>query len=147
MKFFSILTLSLVMVLPGQTNAQEASTDTLPAFLVNAQVANDVVSLADASNVRGKGGFGQEAGYWIQNGTTVGTIYQFEGLIGAYTYVDGNGLETTGQFGGLSGKVNTDGGLNWNIQGKTFEIDSSFSGEFVFDFTQHYNPPVHKWGK
>ena len=140
-------TLAVVLFASLTHAAEPAATSELPAALQALGVESSIVSTSEAHEVRGQGFRGpslqQNAGFWLKNGTAVGSTTLFEGVVGNFSFTQVKGGSTfaaEGTFGGLRGSIGVSfaGGLGFDIQGKAFQQQFDFASDFSADFTQSF---------
>jgi hypothetical protein len=152
MRFVPLASFLLASAFSAVANADDqAATSKLPAALQQLGVSEaSVVSADEAAQVRGEGGnyhflggLKQSLDFSISNGSAIGNTTLLEGVLGNFTYDNGEGFTAEGVFGGLSGHIGgwSGGSLKFDLQGKAVNttIDFITPDGFNLDFSQLYH--------
>jgi hypothetical protein len=146
LKYLSVCAavLAVAFVVTAAQAEEMAATATLPAALTAMDVDHSqTISAAEAKSIRGQGCGVCPASQLKQfaiAGQAAGVTVLLEGVFAEFQYVNADGLQVSGTFGGLQTYINTDdqGGLEIWTAGKAFQEQFEFAGEFVQQFVQEY---------
>lgn len=122
---------------------EKAATSTLPAALQVMDVdQSQVLSAEQAQAVRGQGCGGcplSQVKQFAIAGQAAGVTTLLEGVFASFEYVNADGLQVSGTFGGLETWLGVQNGeLYIGTAGKAFQETFEFAGEFVQQFQQTY---------